>query len=96
MAVYSGPMKSQDLTLVLGSTGKTGTRVAANLVDRGIRVRRAARSGADVTFDWTQRASPPHSTALVGSICWHRSCASISPMTSQHFSMKQRRQEFST
>lgn len=57
MAVYSGPMKSQDLTLVLGSTGKTGTRVAANLVDRGIRVRRAARSGADVTFDWTQRDS---------------------------------------
>lgn len=44
-------------TLILGSTGKTGARVAANLISRGLPVRTAARSGADVTFDWSQRDS---------------------------------------
>lgn len=44
-------------TLVLGATGKTGSRVAANLVNRGLPVRTAARSGADVHFDWGDRAS---------------------------------------
>ncbi|WP_034292427.1 NmrA family NAD(P)-binding protein [Herbaspirillum sp. RV1423] len=39
-------------TLVLGATGKTGSRVARKLVNRGIFVRTAARSGADVRFDW--------------------------------------------
>ena len=39
-------------TLVLGATGKTGARVAQKLVKRGISVRTAARSGADVRFDW--------------------------------------------
>src|SRR3984893_16271846 len=43
--------------LVLGSTGKTGSRVAADLINRGVPVRTAARSGADVTFDWNQRDS---------------------------------------
>ena len=43
--------------LVLGATGKTGSRVAADLVDRGLWVRTAARSGADIDFDWSERAS---------------------------------------
>lgn len=43
--------------LVLGATGKTGSRVAANLVKRGVSVRTAARSGADAHFDWNDRAS---------------------------------------
>src|ERR1700681_465419 len=44
-------------TLVLGSTGKTGSRVAADLINCGLKIRTAARSGADVTFDWRQRDS---------------------------------------
>jgi uncharacterized protein YbjT (DUF2867 family) len=43
--------------LVLGATGKTGSRVAAALARRGIRVRTAARSGAEVRFDWGERES---------------------------------------
>lgn len=42
-------------TLVLGATGKTGSRVAADLTDRGLPVRTAARSGADFAFDWSSR-----------------------------------------
>ena len=44
-------------TLVLGGTGKTGSRVAADLVNRGLPVRTAARSGADIAFDWSDRDS---------------------------------------
>lgn len=44
-------------TLVLGATGKTGSRVAADLINRGLPVRTAARSGADVAFDWSDRDS---------------------------------------
>ncbi|MHA6878933.1 NmrA family NAD(P)-binding protein [Ralstonia pseudosolanacearum] len=44
-------------TLVLGATGKTGTRVAQKLIERGISVRTAARSGADVRFDWSDSAT---------------------------------------
>src|SRR5580704_3497932 len=44
-------------TLILGSTGKTGSRVAAALINRGLKIRTAARSGADVTFDWSRRDS---------------------------------------
>jgi uncharacterized protein YbjT (DUF2867 family) len=40
--------------LVLGGTGKTGTRLATLLRDRGATVRTAARSGADVAFDWSK------------------------------------------
>ena len=40
------------LTLVLGATGKTGSRVADRLLSHGLAVRTAARSGADVHFDW--------------------------------------------
>lgn len=38
--------------LVLGATGKTGSRVARKLVGLGLPVRRAARTGADIRFDW--------------------------------------------
>lgn len=38
--------------LVLGGTGRTGALVARGLAERGLRVRTAARSGADVKFDW--------------------------------------------
>lgn len=58
-------MSSQSpITLILGSTGKTGTRLATNLTERGLPVRRAARSGADVVFDWTRRDS--YAPALTG------------------------------
>ncbi len=51
-------MNKRDLfTLVLGSTGKTGSRVVADLINRGLKIRTAARSGADVTFDWNRRDS---------------------------------------
>ena len=43
---------STSLTLVLGGTGKTGSRVASRLLSRGLPVRTAARSGADAQFDW--------------------------------------------
>jgi uncharacterized protein YbjT (DUF2867 family) len=43
---------SDPLTLVLGATGKTGSRVAKRLLSRGLPVRTAARSGADAHFDW--------------------------------------------
>jgi len=51
-------------TLVLGATGKTGSRVAADLVNRGLPVRTAARIGADVAFDWSDRDS--YAPALKG------------------------------
>jgi uncharacterized protein YbjT (DUF2867 family) len=38
--------------LVLGATGKTGSRVAQKLTELSIPTRRAARAGADVHFDW--------------------------------------------
>jgi uncharacterized protein YbjT (DUF2867 family) len=51
-------MSEEDPTvLVLGATGKTGSRVAADLIKRGMSVRTAARSGADVDFDWSRRES---------------------------------------
>jgi uncharacterized protein YbjT (DUF2867 family) len=43
---------STSLTLVLGATGKTGSRVASRLLSRGLPVRTAARSGAEAHFDW--------------------------------------------
>jgi uncharacterized protein YbjT (DUF2867 family) len=45
---------SASLTLVLGATGKTGSRVASRLLARGVPVRTAARSGADAHFDWDE------------------------------------------
>jgi uncharacterized protein YbjT (DUF2867 family) len=49
-------------TLVLGGTGKTGSRVAANLTKLGLSVRTAARNSADVRFDWDDPTT--HSPAL--------------------------------
>lgn len=49
--------------LVLGGTGKTGRRLAALLRDQGAIVRTAARSGADLAFDWADPAT--HAAALV-------------------------------
>ncbi|MBO9427266.1 NAD(P)H-binding protein [Labrenzia sp. R4_1] len=44
----------QDKTiLVIGATGKTGSRIAKSLEDKGISVRRGSRS-APVPFDWEQ------------------------------------------
>ncbi|MEV6929547.1 NAD(P)H-binding protein [Dactylosporangium sp. NPDC051485] len=49
--------ESQPTVLVLGATGKTGSRVVSNLRSRAIAVRTAARSGADVAFDWSGRGT---------------------------------------
>ncbi len=43
-------------TLVLGGTGKTGRRLVAELRAAGHTARAAARSGADVRFDWSDPA----------------------------------------
>jgi uncharacterized protein YbjT (DUF2867 family) len=43
--------------LVLGATGKTGSRVAERLSAHGVSVRTAARSGADALFDWDNQAT---------------------------------------
>jgi uncharacterized protein YbjT (DUF2867 family) len=40
--------------LVLGATGKTGSRVAVKLAALGISVRTTARKGADLRFDWSE------------------------------------------
>ncbi|MEU6349073.1 NAD(P)H-binding protein [Streptomyces sp. NPDC047072] len=47
--------EEQPTILVLGATGKTGSRVVSDLRDRGLAVRTAARSGTDVAFDWRDR-----------------------------------------
>jgi uncharacterized protein YbjT (DUF2867 family) len=49
-------------TLVLAGTGKTGSRVAAKLTKLGLSARTAARTGADVRFDWDDPST--HSPAL--------------------------------
>jgi uncharacterized protein YbjT (DUF2867 family) len=55
---------ARNTTLVLGGTGKTGTRVARLLTGRGLSVRTAARHGADVPFDWDDPAT--HRLAVEG------------------------------
>jgi uncharacterized protein YbjT (DUF2867 family) len=55
---------SQQTTLVLGGTGRTGSRVAKNLIERGLSARTAARGDADVRFDWDDRTT--HGPALSG------------------------------
>jgi uncharacterized protein YbjT (DUF2867 family) len=49
-------MTYEDLTLVLGGTGKTGRRVVHRLTGRGARVRIGSRSGG-VPFDWEDRTT---------------------------------------
>jgi uncharacterized protein YbjT (DUF2867 family) len=48
---------SKDQVLVLGATGKTGSRVAERLSAHGASVRTAARAGADARFDWDDQAT---------------------------------------
>ena len=60
----SAPTTISPTTLVLGGTGKTGQRLAGLLRDAGGDVRTAARSKADVRFDWTDPAT--HALALTG------------------------------
>jgi uncharacterized protein YbjT (DUF2867 family) len=55
-------------TLVLGGTGKTGSRVARRLADLGRPVRTAARRGADVRFDWDDATTHPGAVAGVDRI----------------------------
>jgi uncharacterized protein YbjT (DUF2867 family) len=57
-------MNSSPLTLVLGATGKTGSRVAAKLEAHNVPVRRAGRSGTEVVFDWDDATT--HGAALEG------------------------------
>ena len=61
-------------TLVLAGTGKTGSRVAAKLTKLGLSVRTAARSGADVRFDWDDPTThAPPSRTSTASTSWRRS-----------------------
>lgn len=53
-----------DTILILGGTGKTGRRLTTTLREAGEAVRTAARSGADVAFDWDDPST--HSAALDG------------------------------
>ncbi len=48
--------QTQDTTLVLGATGKTGRRVMEQLEARGIAVRAGSRT-SDPPFDWEDRAT---------------------------------------
>jgi uncharacterized protein YbjT (DUF2867 family) len=50
--------------LVLGGTGRTGSRVATRLRELGLAVRTGARHGADVRFDWDDPAT--HRDAVAG------------------------------
>ncbi|MEU6772182.1 NmrA family NAD(P)-binding protein [Streptomyces sp. NPDC046759] len=45
--------------LILGGTGRTGSLLADGLGQRGVVPRAAARSGADVRFDWDDPATHP-------------------------------------
>jgi uncharacterized protein YbjT (DUF2867 family) len=55
---------STSKVLVLGGTGKTGSRLAANLAELGLAVRTAARQGADIRFDWGDAVT--HQPAVEG------------------------------
>jgi uncharacterized protein YbjT (DUF2867 family) len=55
---------SKGATLVLGGSGRTGSRVAQNLIERGLSARTAARGDADVRFDWDDKTT--HGPALSG------------------------------
>ena len=54
-------------TLVLGSTGKTGRRVAEQLTARGLPVRAGARSAA-IPFDWSRRDTWPAALRDIGAV----------------------------
>jgi uncharacterized protein YbjT (DUF2867 family) len=46
----------QDMTLVIGGTGKTGRRIVTRLRERGLPVRSASRS-SEPSFDWEDQAT---------------------------------------
>jgi uncharacterized protein YbjT (DUF2867 family) len=50
--------------LILGGTGRSGSRLAGKLAAGGLATRTAARRGADVHFDWDDPAT--HTDALTG------------------------------
>lgn len=52
------------IALILGGTGRSGSLLANGLAQRGVAPRTAARSGADVRFDWDDQAT--HADALAG------------------------------
>jgi uncharacterized protein YbjT (DUF2867 family) len=54
-----GMTNAPSTILVLGGTGKTGSRLAAKLAELGLNVRTAARHGADVHFDWDDPTTHP-------------------------------------
>ncbi|WP_116021433.1 NAD(P)H-binding protein [Thermomonospora umbrina] len=60
-------MTANELTLVLGGTGKTGRRVAERLTARGVPVRIGSRS-ADIPFDWEDTATWPAALQGVASV----------------------------
>lgn len=47
---------TNQLILVVGATGKTGSRVAAKLEEKQIEVRRGSR-GSAIPFDWENRVA---------------------------------------
>ena len=55
---------SKGATLVLRGSGRTGSRVAQNLIERGLSARTAARGDAHVRFDWDDKTT--HGPALSG------------------------------
>lgn len=58
---------TQNPTLVLGGTGKTGRRVAERLTARGVPVRIGSRN-APVPFDWEDQATWPAAVDGVGAV----------------------------
>jgi hypothetical protein len=61
------PTVTNNTILVIGSTGKTGTRVVHQLENRGIPVRHGSRS-ADVPFDWDNPQTWPAALAGAGKV----------------------------
>jgi uncharacterized protein YbjT (DUF2867 family) len=51
-----GKLKTEKKTLVLGATGKTGSRVLQKLINLGLPVQSGSRS-ADPKFDWEDKAT---------------------------------------
>lgn len=49
--------------LILGGTGRTGSLLADKLTRHGVATRTAARSGADVRFDWDDPTAHAHALA---------------------------------
>jgi uncharacterized protein YbjT (DUF2867 family) len=57
----------EQLTLVLGATGKTGRRVAERLTARGVPLRLGSRSG-EPSFDWDDQTTWEHALRDVTSV----------------------------